>query len=78
MALLGTFIYAGALSLANGVNSVLHSLPTQPDWVGLTPLTATLTTPNLSSRTATSLNVNEQGGAINHEVFAAAFHSIIR
>lgn len=78
MPLLGTFMYAGAFSLALGTNCVAHSLPTIPEWVGSTVLTATLTMPNLVSRTATSININGQGGGTNHEVLAAVFHSIIR
>ena len=79
MPLLGTFIYAGAFCLAAGAaNCFAHGLPTTPDFVSYTPITASVTRPNLTTRGATGVNMNHAGGDQNGEVFAPAFHSIIR
>lgn len=79
MALLATYANCGAASLAAaGLTCIVHGLPTTPDLALIFPITASLTPPNLSSRTATTVNINNGGPAINNELTAMVLHSVIR
>lgn len=78
MPLLGKFIYAGSFSLANGNNSLLHTLPTTPDWVGYTPISATSLPVALVTRTTTAVVLINPNTGTQGEVFALVAHSTIR
>lgn len=80
MPLLGTFIYAGAFSLANGTNCLATGLPTTPDWVGYSPIAAVSLPIRFLSRNSSGVAIlaNGNGGGIDGEIFAIVAHSTIR
>lgn len=78
MPLLGTFIYAGIFSLANGNNCLATGLPTTADWVGYSPVSATSLPIALTTRTGATLILNNPNTGTQGEVFAPVFHSVVR
>ena len=77
MALLGTFINAGAACMALGQNCFAHSLPTTPDFVAWQFVGATVSIPDFNSRGSAGVFVRGPA-AFSTEGLFASFHSIIR
>ncbi len=78
MAVLGTYINAGAQSLANGANSISHGLPTTPDFVTWIGTGATSLPVSLDSRGSSVVVLRNPNGAQGGEIFAIYAHSLIR
>lgn len=83
MALLGTYIDAGAACLASGLTCISHSLPTIPDFCVSQILSAGANAASvpifLESRAATLVVWrNGNGAGINAEHMLLFAHSIIR
>lgn len=77
MALLGTFINAGAACMTLGQNCFAHSLPTTPDFVAWQFITASVSIPDFNSRGTVGVFVRGTVAGNNEGLFAS-FHSIIR
>lgn len=83
MALLGTYLDAGAASLASGLTCFSHSLPTIPDFATFQVLSSGANSSSipifLESRAATLVVWrNGNGGGVNGEQMLIFAHSIIR
>jgi len=77
MALLGTFINAGAACMAVGQNCFAHSLPTTPDFVAWQFITASVSIPDFNSRGSAGVFVRGPA-AYSTEGLFATFTAVIR
>ena len=76
---LGTYINAGAASLANGINSFVHSLPSTPDFAVYQAIGSHSIPVRLATRTASTVNWNNRNGdGLEGEHFLIFAHSVIR
>lgn len=82
MALLGTYIDAGAASLTNGLNCFSHSLPSRPDFATWQYLSAGATAGSLpislESRANTVVIWRNPSGDTRGEHMLIFAHSVIR
>lgn len=83
MPVLATFTFAGAASMASGVNCFAHNLPTTPDWAYQQGIGNTVSSPSLPVHLITRASTcviwgNPNGVAINNEMVAQFVHAIGR
>jgi len=76
---LGTYINAGVASLASGVTSFVHSLPSTPDFAVYQAIGSHSIPVRLNTRGSGVLQwQNPNGGGLNGEHFLIFVHSHIR
>lgn len=79
MALLSTFINAGAACLAGGANCFAHGLPTVPDFAVFSTITAQNTAPWDLSRGTAGVFIDTGGTLeVNSDALFATFYNTVR